>query len=120
MWVTEMGLGGAQMVVATEVQVMPYRQNVGKRHNKAGDTDGHDVDGRTPGTSIRVFKIQKKHAKEVKGEKGKKQTGLSTGKIRRHVNEHTHNSTWFLQIKRVKKLITSGKSAEHREETCLR
>ena len=83
---------------------MPYRQNVGKRHSKAGDTDGRDVDGRTPGTSIRVFKTQQKHTKEVKGEKGKEKTGMSTGKTRRQVNEHTHNNTWFLQIKRVKKI----------------
>ena len=75
-----MGLGGAQMVVVTEIQVMSYRQNVDKRHSKAGDTDGRDVDARTPGTSIRVFKTQQKHTQEVKGEKGKEKTGMSTGK----------------------------------------
>ena len=36
-WVTRIGLREAQVVVANEVQDLPYRQNLGKRHSKVGD-----------------------------------------------------------------------------------
>lgn len=48
-WVTGMRLGGAQVVDADENSVMSCTQNIQKRHSKTGDTDGHNVDGRTHG-----------------------------------------------------------------------
>ena len=50
-----MGLGGAQIVVATENSAMPYTQNEQQGHNKAGDGDGLNADGRTHGVKVRAF-----------------------------------------------------------------
>ena len=44
-WVTGMWVGGAQVVVVNQNSIMPCIQNTQKRHSKAEDTDGRDVDG---------------------------------------------------------------------------
>ena len=44
-WGTGMGLGGTQVVVVDENSAMSYSKNTQHRHNKEGDTDGHNIDG---------------------------------------------------------------------------
>ena len=43
--VTGMRLGGTQVVVVDENSAMSYSKNTQHRHNKEGDTDGHNIDG---------------------------------------------------------------------------